>query len=205
MKKLFYIFLVLFSIHVQAQYLLSSNTNIESCNKLDTCISANNFSFLYYDESKSEFFLKVDFSNFRAEGIVNNWIDKEKDTSLFFRMIFPKENFPVLGTEERKTFKVNGRIFYSNKWKDQPVEITVYSAQNSFLNNTSTSTNYTNNGFENYKLNFTIPFVPSDFKKYAQPYYNSQVLNINVTLGRINMLRPGMEPLLSEVYYQPSH
>lgn len=169
---------------------------------MEPCLTVNNSSFLYYDESKGEFFLKVDFSNFRFRpDSIDNWLNKERDTCLFFRMIFPKENFPVLSVEERQTFKVNGRIFYHGKWKDQPVEITLFAQQNNLMNNTSSSTNY---GFENYKLNFTLPFVPADYKTYKELYYTAQTVNINVTLGRINMLRQGMEPLLSEIYYQPN-
>jgi len=202
MKQLLYIFLFFFCFKANAQYLVSSNTSVESCNDIDSCLTVNNFSFLYYDESKNEFFLKIDFSNFRFEkDSIENWLNKETDTCLYFRAIFPKENFPVLAAEGRKTYKLNGRIYYNKVWKDQTVELTMFASQNSLMSNTSSGTNY---GFENYKVNFTIPFVPSDFKVYKELYYNDQTVNINVTLGRINMLRPGMEPLLSEVYYQPN-
>lgn len=184
--------------------MMSSNTSVQSCNELDSCLTVNNVSLLYYDESKGEFFLKLDFGSFRPDvrDSINNWLSKEKkDTSLYFRAIFPRENFPVLTTESRKTYKLNGRIFYNNTWKDQVVDMTIFASQNALLSTTSSSTNY---GFENYKVNFTIPFVPSDFKVYKDPKYIDQTVNINVTLGRINILRPGMEPLLSEVYYQPN-
>jgi len=204
MKKLLYIFLIFLSVNLKAQFLVSSNTSVESCNEIDSCLTINNYSFLFYDESKSEFFLKVDFSDFRSDpnDSINNWLNKERDTSFCYRAIFPKENFPELGTEERKSFKLNGRIFYNNQWKEQSIELTMFSSQNSLMNNTSSGNNY---GFENYKVNFTIPFVPSDFKVYKELIYNEQTVNINVTLGRINLLKPGMETLLSEVYYQPTH
>lgn len=202
MKRLLHIFLILFCIKANAQYLVSSNTSIESCNDIDGCLSVNSSSFLYYDETKGEFFLKVDFNDFRFRpDSIANWLNSERDTTFYFRMIFPKENIPALAVEERKTFKINGRIFYNNVWKDQPIELTMFSSTNSLMNNTSSNTNY---AFESYKVNFTIPFVPIEFKSYKELYYNSQTVNINVTLGRINMLRPGMEPLLSEVYYQPN-
>jgi len=205
MNRLLYILLLFNCVQFKAQYLLSSNTTLESCNAIDSCVSANNSSFLYYDESKNEFFLKVDFSNFRNADTLDNWLNNERDTCLYVRMIFSKEKFPVLASEERRSFKVNGRIYFNKRWKDQPIEITMYASQNTMMNNTSSSTNYTNNGFENYAVNFTVPFVPTDFKQYAQLYYNSQVVNINVTLGRINMLKPGMEVLVNEVYYLPNH
>jgi hypothetical protein len=204
MKRWLYIVFFALSFKVQAQFILSSNTTVESCNEIDSCLSVNGSSFLYYDETKNEFFLKVDFSNFRGADSIDNWLNKVRDTIFYFRMIFPKEKFPVLAAEERRSFTVNGRIFYNNRWKEQPVEITLFNSQNNLMSTTSSNANYTNNGFESYKLNFSIPFVPSDFKTYPQLYYRDQTVKINVTLGRINMLRPGMENLLSEVYYLPN-
>ena len=202
MKHYLYIFLVLCYFTVKSQFLVSSNTSLEFCNKTDSCLSVNNISFLYYDESKNEFFLKVDFSNFRSlPDSIANWVNNEHDTCLFFRMIFPKENFTALSVEERRSFKVNGRIFYSSKWKDQSVQLTLFKSQSNLMNNTS---NGSSTGFESYKVNFTLPFIPGDFKKNKDANYSNEVININVTLGRINMLRPGMESLINEVYYQPS-
>lgn len=202
MKLYFYSFLIFFCTKANAQFLISSNTSIESCNPVDSCLTVNNISFLFYDESKGEFFLKVDFSNFRSKpDSINNWINKERDTCLYFRIIFPKEKFPVLGTEERQSYTLNGRIYYHNLWKDQSVELTMFNSKNTQMNTTSGSGTA---GIDSYKVNFTLPFVPGDFKKYKVLYYNEQSVNINVTLGRINLLKQGMEPLISEVYYQPN-
>jgi|GEM_PF-1162451 len=204
MKRCFSFFLLLYTFATQAQteFLISSNTTIESCNPVDSCLTISNISFLYYDESKGEFFLKVDFSNFRSQpDSVRNWLNKERDTCLYFRIIFPKEKFPVLGIEERQSFTLNGRIYYHNLWKDQPIHLTMFNSKNTAMNNSSGSTTAS---IDNYKVNFTVPFVPGEFKKYKEPHYNNQVININVTLGRINLLKAGMEPLISEIYYQPN-
>ncbi|WP_317899387.1 hypothetical protein [Aurantibacillus circumpalustris] len=200
MKKLLLIALICFSVKLNAQFLVSSNTAIEFCNERDSCLNANNFSFLFYDESKSEFFLKVDFSTFRTEqDTSNNWLINERDTCLYYRFIFPREDFPKLGIEERQSFKLNGKIFYNNKWKEQSIDLSMFAPQSNLMNNTS---NPNSTGFENYKVNFTLPFVPANFKKYKIPAYNKQVVNINVTLGRINMLKQGMESILDADFYQ---
>jgi hypothetical protein len=184
---------------LKAQYLVSSNTSIASCNQLDTCMSANNISYLYYDERKGEFFLKLDFSKFRSVSDTgDHWLNKEKNMALYFRAFFPLEKFPVLGVNENRSFKLNGRVFYHGTWKDQPVELTLFAFQNSLMN---TSPNNPDQVFENYKVNFTLPFVPTDFKDYEELHYYDQVVNINVTLGRINLIKPGMESLLSEIYF----
>lgn len=202
MKALLHSLFILFCFGGNAQYLVSSNTSVEFCNELDTCLSVNGSSYLYYDESKNEFFLKLDLSRFRSPtDTADTWLNKERDTSLYYRAIFPKEKFPVLGVNESRSFRVNGKIFYHTTWKDQPVEIILLSFQNALTNAPVTNTNT----FENYKVSFTLPFVPSDFKSYKELHYYNQVVNINVTLGRINLLQPGMESLLSEIYYQPTH
>jgi len=205
MKHLLPIFLFLFCFNLHAQNqndLLSSSTVIESCNDQQDCLTANSVSYLYYDESKNEFFLKVDFSSFRVGADTNdNWLNRVKDTLLYFRAIFPKEQFPPLSNQNTKTFKLNGQVFYGNVWKDQVVELSIYSNENSILNTPGNNANFR---YDNYKVNFSIPFVPKDFKMYKKLYYNDQTVNINVGMGRINMLKPGMEFLLKDVYYQAS-
>ena len=200
MRKTLFIALIFFGIKVKAQFLVSSHTSLEFCNEIDSCLRENNFSFLFYDETKGEFFLKVDFSNFRKERDTSDtWLNNERDTCLYYRFIFPKEKFPKLGIEERQTFKQNGKLFYNGKWKEQEIELNVFEPQKNLMNNTSDPTS---TGFENYKVNFTLPFVPANFKKYKDKKYTTQVVNVNITLGRINMLKPGMESLLDENFYQ---
>lgn len=205
MKQFLLIFLFLLCFNIKAQYqddLLSSGTVIESCNDRQDCLTVNSFSYLYYDESKNEFYLKVDFSSFRAGADTNdNWLNRVKDTLLFFKAIFPKEQFPTLSNQNTKTYKVNGQVFYGNVWKDQTIELSIYTSENSILNTPGNTANFR---YDNYKVTFSIPFVPKDFKTYKKLYYNDQTVNINVGLGRINMLKPGMEFLLKDAYYQAS-
>ena len=199
MRSLIIIFLFICS-GIKAQYLISSNTSVESCNDMEGCLTVNNLSYLYYDESKNEFFLKLTFSDFRNEetDTIDNWLNREKDSSFYFKAILPKEQFPALSNENTKTYKLNGRIFYNNVWKDQVIELTIYTTENSLLSTTGVNSNLK---YDAYKVNFNIPFVPGDFKKYDLLYYDDQTVNINVTLGRINLLKPGMEFLLNEAYY----
>jgi hypothetical protein len=196
-------FLFLLCFELQAQFLVSSNVVVEYCNPTDSCQNSNNSAFLFYDDSKNEFFLKIDFSHFRSDyDTANTWLNRERDTCFYYRFIFPKQDFPKLGIEERETFTVNGKMFYNNKWKDQAIELNIFAPQKNLMNNTSgpNSTSY-----ENYKINFTLPFLPRDFKTYKTAKFNEQTVNINVTYGRINSLKPGMESLLDEDFYQSEH
>lgn len=202
MKSLYILPLLLFCLNVSAQDLVSSNTTIESCNDQQNCLNVNNSSYLYYDESKNEFYLQVNFGKFRAGADTNdNWLNRIQDTMLYFKAIMPKELFPPLGNQSTKDLKLTGEVFYGGKWRDQPIEMNIFTTESSILNTTNPNTNFR---YDNYKVTFSLPFVPKDFKTYKKLYYNDQTVTINVTLGRINLLKPGMEPLLSDVYYQAS-
>lgn len=201
MKLHYILFFFFISFQILSQDLVSSGTSLESCQNSNNCYTVKGPSYLFYDESKNNFFLKIYFSDFKVAGdTADTWINRTQDSLLYFRAELQKENFPVLTNQNTKTFKVNGQIYFNNKWKDQSVEITLYSSENSIVNTTNTNSNLK---YDNYKVNFSVPFVPKDFKNYKKLYYLNQTININITLGRINLLQPGMESLLSDIYYQP--
>lgn len=201
MKLHFILFFIFIFFKSFSQDLVSSGTSVESCQNSNNCYTVKGPSYLFYDESKNNFFLKIYFSDFKVAGdTADNWINRTQDSLLYFRAELQKENFPELSNQNTKTFKINGQIYFNNKWKDQSVEITIYSSENSIVN---TANGNNNLKYDNYKVNFSVPFVPKDFKNYKKLYYLNQTINVNVTLGRINLLQPGMESLLSDIYYQP--
>lgn len=201
MKLLYILFFFIFSFKVFSQDIVSSGTSIESCSETNSCVTIKGSSYLFYDESKNNFFLKIYFSDFKVSGDTSDtWINKTQDSLLYFRAELQKENFPQLSNQNTKTFKVNGQIYFNNKWKDQTIEINIYSSEGSIINTSNTNSNFK---YDNYKVNFSVPFVPKDFKNYKKLYYLNQTVSVNVTLGRINLLKPGMETLLADIYYQP--
>jgi hypothetical protein len=201
MKLHYILFFFFLSLKILSQDIVSSGTSIESCIDRNNCYTVKGPSYLFYDESKNNFFLKIYFSDFKIAGDTTDaWVNKTQDSLLYFRAELQKENFPQLSNQNTKTFKVNGQIYFNNKWKDQSVEITLYSSENSIVNTANTNTNLK---YDNYKVNFSIPFVPKDFKTDKKLYYLNQTISVNVTLGRINLLKPGMESLLADIYYQP--
>ena len=198
MKYLLAVCLFLISVNGRSQETFASNTSVESCNDQKDCLTVDHFSNLFYDESRGEFYLKVDFSRFKTEGdTTDNWLNDMVDSLFYFKAIFQKEDFPELSNQNAKTLKLNGRIFYNNIWKDQSVEVTIFTADNAVVPNPGTNFRY-----DSYKMTFNVPFTPKDFKAYRKLYYNNQTINITVTMGRINLLKPGMEFNLKEVYYQ---
>jgi len=192
------VFFVFVCLTTSAQDILSSNTSIESCLDQKNCVTINRGSYLFYDETKNELSLKVDFSHFRSGGdTTDNWISDLTDSLFYYKAMINKEDFPVLSNQNVKTIKLNGKIFYNEIWKEQVIELTVYPTENSLIQGSTANYKY-----DNVKVNFELPFVPKDFKAYNKPHYNNQTISIAITLGRINLLRPGMESHLRDIYYQ---
>lgn len=184
----------------RAQNLIASATTIESCNDGQSCLNSSNFSYLFYNETNGEFYLSLDFSDFRKGADTNdNWLNQVKDTVFYFKGLLSKESFPPLGDQATRDLKLTGEILYNNTWRKQDIEMSIFTVENSILNTTNPGTNLV---YDNYKVTFTIPFIPKDFKTYKKLYYTNQTVNITVTLGRINLLRPGMEALLEAVNTQ---
>jgi len=192
------VFFIFFRVVTIAQDILSSNTSIEACLDQKNCATINRGSYLFYDETKNELSLKIDFSHFRSRGdTTDNWISDITDSLFYYKAMLNKEDFPVLSNQNVKTIKLNGKIFFNEIWKEQAIELTVYPTENSLIQGSTTNYKY-----DNVKVNFELPFVPKDFKAYNKPHYNNQTISIAITLGRINLLRPGMESHLRDIYYQ---
>lgn len=182
---------------VRAQDIISSTAGIESCLDQQDCISVNGPSYLFYDESRNEFYLKVDFSQFRSDkDSLNTWIDDMSDSTLYFKANLLKESFPALSNQNTKTLKLNGEVFYNNIIRTTEIEMTLYTTENSIVVSANNNLRY-----DTYKVNFSVPVAARDYKAYQKIMYVNQTIAVNVTMGRINLLRPGMESQLKEIYF----
>lgn len=86
-------------------------------------------------------------------------------------------------------------MFLNGIWHSQSTELSLYMTENGLLNQNNNQNNY-----DLYKVNFTISFLPKDFKVDKKPHHLKKSIFIGVTLGRINQLQPGMQKLLGEAY-----
>jgi len=202
MKHSLIIIILIICAKLSAQEIVSSSTSIESCADSANCYTVKGPAYLFYDESKNDFFLKIIFSDFKRQGDTSDvWLNNPSDSTLYFKADLQKEQFPTLSNQNTKTFELNGQIYFNNKWRDQTIELSIFSSENSIVNTSNTNANFK---YDNYKVNFSVPFVPKNFKTYKKPSYANQTILINITMGRINLLKPGMENLLKEIYYQSS-
>jgi hypothetical protein len=195
MKKRLILLLLLGKCLMAAQSLVSSNTTIRTCINEKECSSVNNPSYLFYDERKNEFYLKLDPSQIREINTVNEWLKDLGDTCLYFKGNFPKDNFPATNSYQSKTYQVNGQSYINTVWRDQTVEITIFTSEDQTLNPAAKASEY-----DAYNVNFSFSFQPRDYDLHTKPHQLKNPIFITVTLGRINSLKPGMEDLVREAY-----
>ena len=181
---------------LHAQELISSNTAIQTCIKDVQCFSINNSSYLFYDESKSSFYLKVDFNKFKVgQDSIDDWLNDLTDNFLYFKAPMDPSNFSNLSNNKFKTLKLNGQVFLNGVWRSQTIDLSIYMIENGFLNQSINKNNY-----DLYKVNFSISLLPKDFNVHKKPHHLKKTIFIGVTLGRINQLQPGMQSALGEAY-----
>jgi hypothetical protein len=198
MSRILTLLIILYTFNFRAQDLISSNTAVETCLDRQDCRTVNNVSYLFYDEMRNAFYLKVDFSHFRSDrDSLNLWINDLLDSTLYVRVAFPKESFPPLSNQSNKSFVLTGEVFFNGIIRTQNIEINIYNTENSLVISGNSNLKY-----DAYKINFSVPVVTKDFKVYKKLFYVNQTIAINLNMGRINLLNPGMEFHLKEVYYQ---
>jgi hypothetical protein len=191
-----YLLFILLLPHILlSQHLISSNTEIRTCLNQTQCASFSNIGYLFFDERKNEFYLKIDFSRLNTLPATEEWLLDLKDTSFYFKAHFEKSDFPQAANHDSKSYRLNGQLLLNHIWHNETIDMTILSSENSILNPSGTG-----NEYEVYKVNFSMKFSPKDFKIDEKPHHLKNPIYIAVTQGRINLLEPGMEHLLGEAY-----
>lgn len=169
---------------------------VRTCMNNRECSSSNSASYLFYDESKNSFYLKLEFNALRT-GVdsMDIWLDDLKDKYLYFKAPLRKEEFPPLSNSNAKTFKVNAEVYMNQVWESQPVEISIFTTENSQLNY-----GQTNSVYNRYKVSFGFSLEPESFKLDTMPHHLTETIFISIGLGFINPLDPGMEKYVKEAY-----
>jgi hypothetical protein len=198
------IFLLLFSctfIKLKSQEVFPSNTYVRTCINDIECASINSSSFIYYDEARGKFYIKIDFNRLKS-GIdsIDFWLDDLTDTYYYFKASLPPELMPNLSNYNRKSFHLVGQAFLNGIWRNQTIDITVFRAEDDMMSNTIDADQY-----RAYKVNFNFIIVPKDFKIHKKPQRLSNTIHVGVGSGRINQLRPGMEGQLGEAFQHSSN
>jgi hypothetical protein len=197
MKKfVFLLFFAAFSVISNAQDVFPSNTYVRTCLSDIECSSINSSSYLFYDEVKSKFYIKIDFNRLKT-GVdsIDFWLEDLSDTYFYFKATLLKEQLPSLSSYNRKMIRLNGQAFLNNIWRPMVMEVSFFRAQDDMMNN-----NTNPNEFQAYKVSFNFSISPKDFNIHKKPQKLTNTIFIGVGAGQLNVLRPGMESLVGEAY-----
>ncbi len=196
MKSCIYIIAFIFCLNLHAQDISPSVTYIKTCIEKTQCSSINNSSLLFYDESKAQFYLKIDFNKFKTgQDSIDYWLADLTESFLYFKAPFAIESFSGLSNHNHKTFKLNGQIFFNGIWHSQSIDLSLFATENGTLS-------YANSGklFEQLKVNFSLSISPKDFKIHKKAHHLRKTIFIGVALGHVNALQQGQQQLLGEAY-----
>ena len=183
MKALITTLFVIITLLIKGQNIISSNVYVQTCIQKTNCFSENSSAFIFYDETRQELILKIDFKKVKTgkdtlDGNVN------------------KEDFLNLSNNNSRQLKLNGKILFNDIIQTTQTEITIFhTSENSLMNRTTND-----NNFDLYKITFGLSFMPKDFKIHKRPHHLKKSITIGVSAGRINQLKPEMEKLVEEVH-----
>ena len=189
--------LVCYALGWKAQSVQSSNTYIQTRYDHALHYSVNNSSYLFYDESKQTLYLKVDFAKFKSgNDSLDSWLEDLSGTYFYLKMEIDKHVFESgFSNHGQKSLDVKAQAYLNGVWKTEHVVLSIYSVENSVQ---GTNTNVT--VYDNLRINFGISILPKDFKVHKKSHHLKKVINIGMTLGRINLMLPGFEKELKEIY-----
>ncbi|MCD6068565.1 MAG: hypothetical protein K0S33_3391 [Bacteroidetes bacterium] len=195
MKALFYISLFFAGLlkSFGQHDVVSSNTFIETCIGDTQCTIINNSGYLFYDDTKTALYFKVNFRD-RDDSTVA-WLEDLSEGSLYFKVIVPPDFFKGAANFGQKTHTLTGQVFLNGFWQPKTVDVILSSSENNpFVVNTGKSP------YDNYKISLSLAVLPEDFRVHEKAHHLVETISIGLASGRINELKPGMESLLGEAY-----
>jgi hypothetical protein len=197
MKKILTVLFIIVAIHFQAQNIISTNAYIQTCIQKTNCFSENISAFMFYDESREELILKIDFKKMKTgKDTLDDWMEDLSGSYFYFIGHLNKDVFVQQSNNNSMQIKLNGKIFFNDIWQTTITEITVFqTTENSMLNR-----NTNDNSYDFYKLTFGLSFMPKDFKIHKRPHHLKKSISIGVSAGRVNQLKPEMEKLVEEIH-----
>jgi hypothetical protein len=197
MKERIILLFLLIASGLNAQNIISTNAYVQTCIQKTNCFSENITAFMFYDESREELILKVDFNKVKTgKDTLDDWKEDLSGSYFYFIGHLNKDVFVQQSNNNSRQIKLNGKIFFNDIWQTTITEITVFqTTENSMLNR-----NTNDNSYDFYKLTFGLSFMPKDFKIHKRPHHLKKSISIGVSAGRVNQLKPEMEKLVEEIH-----
>jgi hypothetical protein len=196
MKALLCSFLLVLSLCLRSQDISPSNTYVRTCLNDIECASINSSSFIFYDEQRGKFYIKIDF-NLLKTGVdsVDFWLNDLSDTYYYFKASMPQDELPQISTYNAQHRRLVGQAFLNGVWRNKTLDVTFIRAEDDMLSN-STDADHP----RAYKVNLNFTIVPKDFNIHKKPQRLTNIIYIGIGSGRVNILHPGMEGHVGEAF-----
>jgi hypothetical protein len=181
---------------VFAQEVYPSDTYVRTCISDIECSSINSSSFIYYDESRAKFYIKIDF-NLLKTGIdsVDFWLEDLTGTNFYFKASLPPDQLPGLSNYNRKNVRLAGQVFMNGVWRAKTIDFTFFRAETVVSGGGIDGIDY-----DATRVNFNFSIEPKDFNIHKKPMRLTKTIFVGVGAGRLNVLLPGMENQLGEAF-----
>ena len=195
-KLIFAIAFTWISLAGNSQEVFPSDTYVRTCISDIECSSINSSSFLFYDNAKGNFYIKVDF-NLLKTGIdsVDFWLNDLTGTNFYFKASLAPSDLPGLSNYNHKNVRLSGQAFMNGIWRPKTIDVTFFRANTDMMSNDTDANNY-----EATKVNFNFSISPKDFNIHKKPQRLTNTIFVGVGAGRLNLLQPGMEGQVGEAY-----
>ena len=185
------------SVVLQAQELIKSQIYVQTCIDKTQCFSVIKNAYLFYDENREELFLRVDFKKVKEEkDSLYYWLDDLSSSNFLFKTKVLKSQLPAINSAHIKVLRLTGLMYFNSILLNTNVEISILAAaENSFPQVTNNQNNYSL-----YSFSFGISFLPKEFKIHNKPNHLKKTISIGVSGAKVNLLLPGMQHLVEDIY-----
>lgn len=195
-RTLIMLVILLCTLQITAQNVISSSVYIQTCINKTNCFSVNNSAYIFYDDTKEELTLKIDFNKFRTgSDTLDHWMEDLSGSMFYFVAHVDRADFVNLDNNTSETVKMVGDIYFNDMTQNITTELVMF--QTSDHGMLSQKTN--DNTYDTYRVNFGLSFLPKDFKIHKGEHNLKELITIGVAAGRINQLKPEMRELLKDL------
>lgn len=195
MKQTFLILFISLCSTLSSQRLMNSTVHLQTCYHNKECFSVAESGMIYYDETSHWLYLKLDFNKFKlGNDTLDEWLDDLDENFLYYKAQVAPEQFPSLSNHNSRQFKVNGFVKANGVMHERKGEMAVYEiSEQSML-----YVNNDNKYFDHLRIILALNVIPKEHGIDKKKHHLKKTIYVQISQGYINLIKPGMESIVSE-------